>query len=270
MKKWSLLAVLFLLLGVLFAYLYRHKEVHAPQVVQTQPPLLQPVQPKPQPQPRQVLETPPSRPALPNLEESDRYTLDALARLIGDGSLMRLFVTGRLIHNIVATIDNLPRRDSTMKVMPVKPLPGAFIVENSADGIFISPRNAARYDPYARIAEKVDAEKLVQFYIHLYPLFQKAYEEIGYPGKYFNDRLMVALDNLIAAPEIRGPVKLVQPKVLYQYADPDLESRSIGQRIMMRMGQRNESIVREKLKQIREDLQHHMHGEGKMAAETAP
>ncbi len=268
MKKWPILAVLLVLLGVLFAYLHRQKEVPVPRVVQTPPPVIQSVQPGPQP--RQVLETPPSPPALPNLEESDRYTLDALARLIGDGSLMRLFVTGRLIHNIVATIDNLPRRDSTMKVMPVKPLPGDFIAEKSADGIFISPRNAARYAPYVKIAEKVDAEKLVRFYIQLYPLFQKAYEEIGYPGKYFNDRLMVALDNLIAAPDVTPPVKLVQPKVLYQYADPDLESRSIGQRIMMRMGQRNESIVREKLKQIREDLLHHMHGEGKMAAEPAP
>lgn len=30
----------------------------------------------------------------------------------------------------------------------------------------------------------------MQFYVRLYPLFQKAYVELGYPNGYFNDRLI--------------------------------------------------------------------------------
>jgi hypothetical protein len=42
--------------------------------------------------------------------------------------------------------------------------------------------------------------------------------------------------------------------VLYQYADPELESRSAGQKIMMRMGGENEAKVKAKLKEIRSEL----------------
>ncbi|HQT27434.1 MAG TPA: DUF3014 domain-containing protein, partial [Burkholderiales bacterium] len=90
--------------------------------------------------------------------------------------------------------------------------------------------------------ETVDAGKLVEIYIRLYPLFQQAYEELGYPKKYFNDRLMTALDNLLDAPDAREPVRLVRPKVFYLFADQDLEDRSIGQRILMRVGSKNEAI----------------------------
>ena len=47
-----------------------------------------------------------------------------------------------------------------------------------------------------------------------------------------------------------GP-ELVQPKVLYAYADPTLEARSSGQKILMRMGPANAERVKAKLREIR-------------------
>ena len=94
----------------------------------------------------------------------------------------------------------------------------------------------------------------MQSYGRAYPLFQRAYEELGYPGKYFNDRLMQALDDLLAAPELDGPPALVQPKVLYQFADPDLETRSAGQKILLRMGKANALRVKAKLLEVRRAL----------------
>ena len=85
--------------------------------------------------------------------------------------------------------------------------------------------------------EAVEAKRLVAAYVRLYPLFQTAYQELGYPNGYFNDRLVQAIDDLLAAPDIAAP-RLVQPKVLYEFADADLEERSAGQKIMLRMGQR--------------------------------
>ena len=38
-------------------------------------------------------------------------------------------------------------------------------------------------------------------YERLYPLFQQAYEDLGYPGKYFNDRLVEVIDHLLQTPE---------------------------------------------------------------------
>ena len=121
-------------------------------------------------------------------------------------------------------------------------------------GLVIGPDNWARYAPYVAIAQAVDAKKLVDFYVHFYPLFQQAYEGLGYPKGYFNDRLIEAIDDLLAAPDIGDPIKLVQPKVLYQFADPKLEARSAGQKIMIRMGAANAAKVKAKLAEIRQAL----------------
>jgi hypothetical protein len=94
--------------------------------------------------------------------------------------------------------------------------------------------------------EQVDTQKLVQAYVRYYPLFQKAYQELGYPNGYFNDRLVEVIDHLLAAPDVPAPIALAQPKVLYEFADPALESRSAGQKILMRMGPVNEARVKAK------------------------
>ena len=97
-------------------------------------------------------------------------------------------------------------------------------------------------------------EALVAVYKHFYPLFQQQYENLGYPGKYFNDRVVEMIDHLLAAPEVREPVQLIQPGVFYEFADPELERLSAGQKIMVRMGYENMMKVKTKLREIREAL----------------
>ncbi len=96
--------------------------------------------------------------------------------------------------------------------------------------------------------------KLTQIYINYYPLFQSAYEELGYPERYFNDRFIEVIDHLLQAPDIRGPVRLVQPKVYYKFADPELEKLSAGQKILIRMGIENSIIIKARLRVLRQLL----------------
>jgi hypothetical protein len=42
--------------------------------------------------------------------------------------------------------------------------------------------------------------------------------------------------------------------VLYQFADPELEGLSAGQKIMLRMGAENAAKVKAKLREIRREL----------------
>ena len=206
-----------------------------------------------------MVEAPPAPPALPKLRESDKFMYDALSGLVNSKWLMKWFHSSRIIHNIVATVDNLPRRRAPMSVMPIRRAHGKFITEGPEENLSVSPKNAARYRYYMRIADAIDAKQAVELYVRIYPLFQDAYEQLGFPHKYFNDRLMYVIDNLLAAPNVKEPVKLVQPNVFFLYADPDLESRSIGQRIMMRIGSRNEAKLKKKLREIRQELKLHMH-----------
>ena len=132
------------------------------------------------------------------------------------------------------------------------------ITTGSENDLAISPKNAERYVPYVKVLNAANTQQLVQLYIRLYPLLQQAYEDLGYPDKYFNDRLIEVIDHLLDAPDVAGSVKLVQPKVVYKFADPELETRSIGQRIMIRIGSQNEAVLKAKLRDIKRELQNHI------------
>lgn len=256
MKKGIAVAVVAaIVVGGIAAYFYGQQQQQQPEPVPVKA-----IAPAPPPEPvaQQVIEPTQEQPSLPELSESDKFMLDAMTGLVGNKSLMKLFHTERIIRKIVATIDNLPRARVPLRVMPVSPAPGMFLTDGQEDEKTISPDNAARYAAYVKVAEAIDAQKLVEVYIQLYPLFQQAYEELGYPKKYFNDRLLVALDNMLAAPSPPQPIKLVQPHVLYNFADPSFEARSAGQKILMRMGSKNEARIKTKLREIKLQITLHM------------
>ena len=125
------------------------------------------------------------------------------------------------------------------RMLPLKPVTGTAngALRTAGDGsaLSIAPANAARYTPYVRALEAVDSRKLAATYAQFYPLFQQSYAEQGYPNRYFNDRVFEVIDHLLATPDIKGPIALAQPKVLYEYADPALEELSAGQKAMLRM-----------------------------------
>ena len=191
----------------------------------------------------------PAKP-LPTLENSDPMMRDAVSGLLGRQAFEAMVYPSQLVRRIVATVDNLPRETAPRRVMPLEPVPGSFAVE----GEELSRSNAARYVPYVRVFESLDTRSLVQRYVDSYPLFQRAYAELGYPNQRFHDRLLAAIDDLLAAPEIEGPPKLVRPKVQYQFADAWLESLSAGQKVMLRMGPENAGRVKAKLREIRREL----------------
>jgi hypothetical protein len=195
---------------------------------------------------------PPSVP-LPALDESDATVREMLAGIFGAAMLDELLRPQDLVRNVVATVDNLPRKSVALRLSPLKPATGAFRVAGP-EGALVAADNAARYAPYVRAMEAVDSAKLVAIYVRLYPLFQKAYTDLGYPSRYFNDRVFEVIDDLLAAPEPRGPLALTQPKVLYEYADPALQGLSAGQKILVRIGPDNEAKVKAKLREIKRAL----------------
>ncbi|MDR3300434.1 MAG: DUF3014 domain-containing protein [Candidatus Accumulibacter sp.] len=196
------------------------------------------------------IESWPSDKPLPGLAESDAPFRNALGEVIGKSGLSLLF-SDELIYHLVVTIDNLPRQYLPASIVPLKRAANSFMVAGKEETLTIDARNVNRYSVYMTVAKATDSAKLVNLYRRHYPLFQNAYREIGYGNANFNDRLVAAIDDLIAAPVFQAPVQLAQPKVLYEYANPDLESRSAGQKIMMRIGTENAVILKAKLDEIR-------------------
>jgi hypothetical protein len=231
----------------------------SPKEAPPAPPAARPeAAPKPETKPAPQIQFPlpqaSESPSLLALDQSDAVLRDTLASLVGQKNLEQLFNLQNLVRRIVATVDNLPREKVAQRLMPVKPASGPFLVSGEGENRTISPQNSARYRPYVALAESVDTAKLVAAYVRYYPLFQQAYRELGYPQGYFNDRLVQVIDHLLVAPEIKGPVKLVQRKVLFEFADGELEARSAGQKILIRIGPENAARLKAKLRDIRREL----------------
>ncbi len=198
---------------------------------------------------------PPAEPVvLPALGESDAEILAAANETVGSPMVEALLVQSGIIRRIVVTIDNAPRDKIAMRVRAVNATPGRFQVAGEEGAYALSEDNFARYDDIVTWVDEVDAATLVDVYQRYYPLLQEAYQELGYPDREFNTRVIQVIDDFLAAPEIEGPIPLVRPHVLYKYAHPDLEGRSAGQRALVRMGNRNAGVVKAKLRQIRKEI----------------
>lgn len=189
--------------------------------------------------------------ALPGIDDSDAAFRSALLALPGAGPLEAWLIPDLLIRRIVVTIDNLPRDRVALKLRPLRPVSGEFLADAGDRGATISPANAPRYGAALTVLQAIDDDALVALYFRWYPLFQKAYNDLGYPGASFNNRLIAVLDHLIGTPKVAEPIALVKPKIYWEYADPALESASSGRRLLWRIGSDNRAALVARLTAIR-------------------
>jgi hypothetical protein len=192
--------------------------------------------------------------ALPALSDSDQLVHDSLAGVLGAAAVEQFVVPQNIVRHIVVTVDNLQRKKVAVELRPLKPTAGETVTATQGDLVTLGEANFARYTPLVRIVQAADVKALAVVYQRLYPLFQQAYEDLGYPDKYFNDRLVEVIDQLVQAPEVPAPIPVVQPKVFYEYADAGLEARSAGQKLLIRMGPANARVIKAKLKEFRAEI----------------
>ncbi len=275
-QSWGLViavaATLVLLVFTGYQLLQRDESEEAPaepvpaaETVEPAPPAepRYPIQePEPEPAPAepesQAAETParPAAPALPPLEESDEPFTESVEQLLPEAGDPALELRDRLIRKIVATVDGLEREGLPERVRPMEPVPGSFRVSGKVDGdlYILSPANYERYDGLVNAAAEIDLSRAADLYRRYYRLFQQAWAELGYPDSYFNDRLVVVIDQLLATPDVADPVRLVRPHVLYRYENPVLEGLSSGQKLLIRMGPDNRATVKTLLRQFRAQI----------------
>lgn len=195
---------------------------------------------------------PASTAPLPALDESDASVTSALTRLLGDDSVSRSLASSDIIQRVVATVDALPRREMGHNILPLKPPGSHFATAQVSGQLEVAPSNFERYATYMQWVRQADVPEWVAWYVHAYPLFQQAYRKLGYPDGYFNDRLVAVINHLLKAPEPQGPVAVVKTDKGYDFADPELENLSTGQKLMVRVGPGNEKILKQKLRAVRD------------------
>jgi len=205
------------------------------------------------------------------LESAPRRNVrtNEIARLITD--LVGRDAAASFLHlddfprRVAATLDNLARPHASHLLWPVAPAPGRFMADERDGRPVMGADNGSRYTPFVLMVESVDASRAAGLYVQLYPLLQRAYEEQGFPDRYFNDRVMAVIDLLLATPEpeypvplelteVKGPIPSLRPWTRYEFSDPALESLSAGQKILVRAGPVNERRLKAKLAEFRAEL----------------
>jgi hypothetical protein len=243
------IAAVVVVAGVGIAYYFHQRPVQPAATVSAPTP---PSTPATEPAVEHPVPSSPSASAvtLPALKDSDPALSDALGEALGSEA-MQYLVPESIVRHLVVTIDNLPRQKLPVAKRPTVALGGPFLAQGDELHATLDPKNYARYEPLVNVVRKLDMQRVADVYLRFYPLFQGAYQDLGYPNGYFNDRLVAAIDSLLAAPQPTAPIELVRPNVNYSFADPTLEALPAGQKLLIRMGPDNAAVIKAKLSQLR-------------------
>ncbi|AWH50559.1 DUF3014 domain-containing protein [Stenotrophomonas sp. SAU14A_NAIMI4_5] len=194
-------------------------------------------------------------PALPKMEDSDTAAWTALSGLFNGEGGLALLLRDHLIQRLVTHVDNLDKTSVPPSALATRPLPGSLQVDAGGKGEQIAAGNAARYAPYVQAFTALDPAAAGTAYKRFYPLIQQAYVDLGRPQGYFNDRLVAVIDHLLETPEPARPLAVVRDeRGRYRFVDPDLQSRSVGQKALLRLDATQERAVKQQLRAIRSSI----------------
>ncbi len=225
--------------------------------------------PEPEPQPDRVVEEPtedetgaqqeqsadepPTRPPLPDLGESDQTAQDALSGLVGSDFVEQWIKPEFVISRAVAIVNSLDGAAPALKSWPIRPLDSEPITDERHDGdtLHWAAANAERYATLINTLESVPPEQAAALYGRYYPLFQKAWDELGENEPHFNDRLIDVVDHLLATPEVDLPFTVTPYEGRLHFADEALQEESWGRKLLMRMGPEHAGTIKEWLRKFR-------------------
>ncbi|RUO24407.1 DUF3014 domain-containing protein [Aliidiomarina minuta] len=188
---------------------------------------------------------------LPDLNES---TSPLLSELSEQNINTRPVRSSHVIRDLVIFVKNLSEGDVIRESATIGGPDARFQTQRIDEQLYIDERSYARYDELVDWFVNMDTAVLVDTFERYSPLFEQAHAEIARPDSNFHDQVMQAIELLLETPEPEGLLALSDDRVMYTYADPELEELPAAQKQMLRMGPDNQRRVKEKLRDIREAL----------------
>ncbi|MCZ6617744.1 MAG: DUF3014 domain-containing protein [Gammaproteobacteria bacterium] len=187
---------------------------------------------------------------LPGLDDSDGFVLGQLASF----DLPELWIQREdLMRRLAVVVDNAGKGQYPRRQLGFLAPTGVFKVRRSGAEIFVDPVSYSRYDTYLDIIEKIDPELLAESLMLFEPLLLDGLAELG-NRQGVGEQIDAAIGQVLAVPVLQGDVRLVQPKVFYQYADAKLEALSPLQKQVLRAGPINVARLQRYLASLRDAL----------------
>lgn len=209
-----------------------------------------PPPPSPYPPP-QVKTTPaPADVPLPPVADSDARMRGDLSSASPRPEWAKWLSQSDLLERAAVVLDNLAEDASPRKQLEFLAPQGNFrIIEKKALPT-IDPRSYQRYDAVADVIGSLDAKVFAQAVRALHPLLEAAYHRLGYPDRKLDDVTQKALQRIIDAPVVEGPIQLEPKGAVYKFAYDQLEAAGPVEKHLLRMGPRNTKIIQDKARQI--------------------
>ncbi|SFC20456.1 DUF3014 domain-containing protein [Pseudoalteromonas denitrificans] len=190
---------------------------------------------------------------LPQLNDSDLSIQTELTQYFAKQTL-KLFVKDDMVRRFVVYVDNIGKGKIAKKHSPLIEPQSSFSVIDG-DILTIAPQSYDRYTPYVELFTSMTPQQAVSFYKEYKPLFDEAYEEIGYQERDFDEAILDAIDMILTTPIVTGNVPLLTESVVYKYAYSEWEQLPPAQKQLLRMGARNVKKVKSALKGIKKYLE---------------
>ena len=188
--------------------------------------------------------------ALPPLAESDAFVVEHLA---GFGWPDLWLDREELIRRLALVIDNAAKGEYPRRQLSFLAPTARYQIVELGERFFIDPAGYARYDIYLDLLENVEPQSLAEALLLFEPLITESLAELG------NHRSMVvlmhmAISRITELPTLPEDVELLQPKVFFEYADPELEALAPLQKLALRMGPSNVRRLQDYLRAFQVEL----------------
>ena len=254
----ALIVVLLLVIAggvVLLTGIWPPEEEPAPTVTAPPPePLPAPVvteieepAPEPPPLPPEPVEEP-----LPRLEESDDAVRDAVGDIPLGTAGQQYLMPGNIIERSASLIYLMAQGDVPYKLLPVSRPKATFPIRDDGTQVVTDPAGFERYDALTQWLQSLDLESLLSSLEWFIPLFIEAWSYYGEDPAAFDMAVVIALDLVIATPEIDlSEARLTRKEAVWIFEDPAIEGLAPIQKQVLRMGPENAKILKAKAAEMR-------------------
>ena len=148
--------------------------------------------------------------ALPALRDSDEWLRKKLKDLSPYPKLAEWLKVKDLIRRITAAVDNIAHGKSPRPHLKFLTPNKSFTVVKKGEELYLNPQSYRRYDLVADVFASLDAKRAVSIFREVKPLFQEAYQELGYPNQDFQETLIQAIKELLGTPIVKGDIAVVK------------------------------------------------------------
>lgn len=222
----------------------------------------------PEPEPEieeEVIETTsevliPEKEPLPALDESDDWLKIKLPEITWRKELLTLIIDDDMIRRFVVFTDNFSQGTVAYEHSPFvlpnikfSPLTGDETQADKQNTLQWNEDSSKRFGSYIDLLRSMDSDSLVQWYIEVKPLIDEAYSELGYEDD-FTNTLQSAITRVLDMELPKSSMELVQPSVMYKFANPQLEALPDSDKLLLRLGKENLLVMKSILLELHEKL----------------